>query len=452
MSDMLNNSKMTTQMGGRVVVGLVCVLAVFIVYYLYVVRSHVNSVDKKPNEPMNLQIVSLSSSSSLPNITLQQQLQNPKYLNKESSTTNNMRQTKPTVNSMDDLLNPMQYSLVNYFILSSYNSCIYEIYTDKTTIVSLQALGNVLTNGYRLLDFELYLDIKKSIPIVASSYTTWSTNGTYATPIINTTIPLTFTEVMDYVLTNAFRPGLCSNSTDPLILNLRINTYDTSIYSKIADILKYYISKYPGMFLPKAFSYYELVRHKYRSSTNNVKNVLTLPIGVLNSHILIFASALNDSYLDSDISKYINNVPTTSNSGTASINPIVNINPISQFNLDDQLINYNKFNLSITYPDNYVTNNIDIDTLITKPKDENNNDIDVLNSYGIHCIGVMHYNKDSNYYKIINWFNKKTTAFVLKDKSLRDIQKVVNIKPQDPNYSFKPVDFKIQGINQKLDI
>jgi hypothetical protein len=405
----------------------ICSANIFGIIYLYNrIRTQPDD-DTSPNQKMNLKITGLGSSSS----------------SVESFTTTD---TPPSTTR--DLLDPLAYSLVNYFILSSYNSCISEIALDKTTVISLQALGNVLTNGYRLIDVELYLDLDDAIPIVASSYNTWSTNGNFSKPIINTALPLKFSEVMNYIILNAFRPGICSNNMDPLIFNLRINTYDTSIYDKIADIIEFNIQKYPELFLPSSYSYKELLTN-YNNNNKSSKNALTVPIRLLKSHIIIFASALNDSYLNSNLNKYINNIPI---SNYGSVSPFVNINPISQFNLDDQLINYNKFNLSIAYPDNYITNNINMDTLMIKTTDANNNTIDVLNSYGIQCLGVMHYKNDTNKTNIINWFNKKTSAFVLKDKSLRDIPKVVNIQAQDPNYSFKPIGFKVTGINEKLDI
>ena len=429
-------------------IALIIISFVFSISYFYITRSKTNHSPTAPNEEMNTVILSPLSSASAYNESIQNAIRNPKYLKNTENFSNN-----PT---MSDGSHPMGFSIVNYFILSSFNSCIYDIYTDQTTVLSLQALGNVLTNGFRLLDFELYLDDTSLIPIVASSYTSWSTNGNIAKPIINTTQPLNFVDVMNYIVANAFRPGICSNSSDPLIINLRINTYETIIYKKIADILKDYIKQYPNLFLPKNYTYIGLL-HKNNQTSNNSntknknKNVLTIPFSFLNNRIIIFASALNENYLDSALIQYINNIPTTSSTG-ASTNPIVNINPISQISLDDQLTNYNKFNLSIVYPDTYLKNNIDIDTLVTKKKDDNNNEIDALNSFGIQCICVMHYKKDSNHNKIIQWFNKNTAAFVLKDKSLRDIPRIVNIQSQDPKYSFKPMDIKLNGINEKIDI
>ena len=421
---------------------LLIIVAVYIIIYLFVTRSKTNISDTSPSEPMNINILSQLSPASLYNKTQQNKLRNPKYLNTEKFSNND--------NIISTVSNPGSFTLVNYFILSSYNSCIDNIYSDQTTVLSLQALGNVLTNGFRLLDFELYLDDDTLIPIVASSYTTWSTNGNISQPIINTTQPLKFVEVMNYIITNAFRPGICSNSADPIIINIRINTYETIIYEKIADILQYYINKYSSMFLSKNYSYNELLKQNNQTS-KNITNVLTIPLSLCTQRIIIFATALNENYLDSKLTNYINNIPTTSATG-ASTNPIVNINPISQFNLDEQLTNYNKFNLSIVYPDTYNKNNIDIDSLVTKTTDTNNNDIDALNSFGIQGICVMHYKKDVYYKKIIEWFNKNTAAFVLKDKSLRDIPSVVPIQSQDPKYSFKPMDIKVNGINQKLDI
>ena len=335
----------------------------------------------------------------------------------------------------------LDYYLVNYFILSSYNSCIETVSLDGTTTLSLQTLTNTLSDGFRFLDFELYVsNDNKSIPIVASSNTTVSSDGNVPEPIINTTTPLSFANVMNHLIYNAFRPGICSNYTDPLIIHLRIKTYDYTIYDKLANILKIY-NKW---LLPSMYSYKSLMSKK--PNNPDTATILNTPLLNFKNKIIILTSSVNDAYLDTSLNQYINNIPF--NQGVTTT-PIIQITPIVKLTINDQLTNFNKFNLSILTPYTNEKTNIDMERLQIPNKDSN---IDSLNPLGIQCICVMKYKQDVNYNKYIKWFNDHKGAYVLKDKSLRVDPVIFVPKPQDEKLSFKPVTFKVAGVNQPLDI
>lgn len=348
---------------------------------------------------------------------------------------------EPFEMNLNMLSTQIDYSLVNYFILSSYNSCIESISVDGTSTLSLDALTNTLSNGFRFIDFELYAsNDHKSIPIVASSNTTESSDGNVPEPIINTTTPLPFMTVMNHIIYNAFRPGICSNYTDPVIVHLRFKTYDSTIYNKIANILK----THQNWLLPPTYSYKSLMSKTTNETTHTVLNT---PLSSFKNKIIIFLSSVNDEYLNTNITKYINNIPF--NPGITKT-PIIQITPIDKLTITEQLINFNKFNLSIIIPNKTGKTNTDINTLnITE---NNNNTINSLNNLGIQCVCVMQYKNDENYKKYIKWFNEHTGAYILKDVSLREDPVVFIPKPQDPKLSFKPVTFKVSGINQNLDI
>jgi len=280
---------------------------------------------------------------------------------------------------------------------------------------------------------------KRAIPIVASSNTTESSDGNVPEPIINTTTPLPFTNVMNHLIYNAFRPGICSNNTDPLIVNLRFKTYDYTIYDKVANILKIY----QNWLLPSSYSYNSLMSKKTNEKTQTVLNT---PLSNFKNKIIIMAFSVNDAYLDTNINKYINNIPF--NPGVTTT-PIIQMTPINKLTITDQLINFNKFNLSIIIPNKNEKTNTDINKLNIS---DNNNNIDSLNNLGIQCVCMMKYRNDENYKKCINWFNEHKGAYVLKDVSLREDPVVFIPKPQDPKLSFKPIPFKVTGVNQNLDI
>jgi len=349
--------------------------------------------------------------------------------------------TTPNNMNLNILSTQLTYSLVNYFILSSYNSCIEKVSADGTTTLSLQTLSNTLSAGFRFLDFELYVsNDNKAIPIVASSNTTESSDGNVPEPIINTTTPLLFNNVMNHLIYNAFRPGICSNYTDPLIIHLRIKTYNYTIYDKIANILQIY----RRWLLPIDYSYNSLVTNK--SISQDTVNVLNTPVSEFKNKIIVFVSSVNDSYLDTKLNQYINNIPF--NPGVTTT-PIIDFTSIDKITINDQLTNFNKFNLTIMGPSKNEKINIDIGKINVPDKYTN---VDALNTLGIQCVCMMKYKNDDNYKKYIKWFDDHKSAYVLKDKSLRIEPVVFDPKPQDPKLSFKPVSFNVTGVKQKLDI
>ena len=122
----------------------------------------------------------------------------------------------------------MQSQIKRLYIKTAYNCC--AIGDFKNTFVSLCALKEVIRQGVRGLDFEIYS--VNDMPVVcASSVNNKTIKETY------NSIP--FEQVISTLVNNALGESAgttCPNPEDPLILHLRIMSDNVKIYNKIAKI------------------------------------------------------------------------------------------------------------------------------------------------------------------------------------------------------------------------
>jgi hypothetical protein len=112
------------------------------------------------------------------------------------------------------------YTLKDYYIKSAYNCCSGGSY--KHDFVNLCNLKNVLKQGVRGLDFEVYLVDGK--PVVATS----TQDSVYIKETFNS---VNFADVMKTINSYAFSGGTCPNPTDPIIIHLRIKSNHQKTYS-----------------------------------------------------------------------------------------------------------------------------------------------------------------------------------------------------------------------------
>ena len=99
----------------------------------------------------------------------------------------------------------------------------------KDDWVSTCALNEVLRQGCRFIDFEIY-SINHE-PVVATSTTT-----DYYTKETWNSIP--FKTVTNLIKNNAFSSDFVPNNTDPLLIHFRFKSNDILMYNKLADIVK----------------------------------------------------------------------------------------------------------------------------------------------------------------------------------------------------------------------
>ena len=118
-----------------------------------------------------------------------------------------------------------------FCIKSSYNTAVTGKFVNKDMI------KYALSKGYRYLDFEIFLI--NNVPSVA-----YTTDPNYE--IIDTDNSIPLSSAFNTVIVNAFS-GTSPNKTDPLFINLRIKSNDTSVYKAVANTIY-------NALLPKLYS------------------------------------------------------------------------------------------------------------------------------------------------------------------------------------------------------
>ena len=123
--------------------------------------------------------------------------------------------------------------LRDLYVKASYNSCSAGNYKDDW--VSTCALNEVLKQGCRFIDFEIYSVNHK--PVVATSTTTdYFTKETWNS--------ISFENVTKIIKNNAFSSDYVPNSTDPLLIHLRFKSNDILMYNKLAKIVQADLDSY----------------------------------------------------------------------------------------------------------------------------------------------------------------------------------------------------------------
>jgi hypothetical protein len=264
--------------------------------------------------------------------------------------------------------------LHDFYIKTAYNCCSGgNMKSDYVDVCNLKA---VLKTGVRGLDFEIY-NIENE-PVVATS----TTENFYVKETFNY-IP--FSTVMDVVSNYAFGSGNSPNSTDPLLIHLRMKSNNQTMYSNLAEIFK----NYSSIMLGKNYSY-----------ENSGKNIGATPLKELKGKVLLIIDKSNPAFVENkDLMEYVN---LTSNSMFMRVYRYTNVKNVSDL---QELQEYNKKNMTIVLPDN---------------------EIDPSNPNGILCreagcqMIAMRYQKEDNFLDEYNsFFDDYGVAFVLKPENLR---------------------------------
>ena len=286
-----------------------------------------------------------------------------------------------------------QYTLKDYYIKSAYNCCSGGSY--KNDYVSTCALKDLLKQGVRGLDFEIY-SINDN-PVVATS----TEDSFYIKETYNY---IAFSEVMNVIINYAFANGTAPNSKDPILFHLRIKSNNQSMYTNLAKIFK----KYDSYFLGPEYS--------FENHGNNIGDKKVLD---LSGKIIVIVDKLNNSFMENkDFYEYVN---MTSNSMFMRALRYYDVK-----NTPDivELQNYNKKNMSIAMPD--------------KGSNPQNMSPIVCRETGCQMIAMRYQVFDSNLQENIMFFDNSGYAFVLKPEKLRFIPTTIpNPTPQNPALSYQ---------------
>lgn len=304
------------------------------------------------------------------------------------------------------------YTLKDYYIMGSYNTCIEGPF--NSGIVSIQYLKNALALGYRFLDFEIYSSTSDNPMVSCSSLVTscgTSPQSYYLLP---------FSEVMSTINTYAFSNSGCMNYKDPLIINLRIKTCNVNVLSNMAEIFK----KYPKRMLGPKYSFNTNNTNFGDTHLSNLMGKICVLVDSNSVHypnVPLFMEYVNMS----SITGFMQNMTQTAFKNIPSLN---------------DLITHNKTNMTIIIPD-YNTHN------------PSNTVIQAYQNAGCQVV-CMNIWKNDSYLSVNNdFFHQYKSAFVLKPEQYRSIPQTISAPtPQGSSnsYASRPLNTGVAGITYKI--
>jgi hypothetical protein len=285
--------------------------------------------------------------------------------------------------------------LRDYYIASSYNSCCGGDF--KNDYVDYAPLKQVIKQGARLLDFEVYSLNGKPV-VAASSDSSYHLKETYNS--------LPFDHVMNVVSRYAFSSSTCPNANDPLFIHLRIKSNREDIYKSMAKSIKTHFHQ-------------RLLGEKYRNESHG-ENLGAVHLSELVGKAVIMCDAGNEHFRKMPAFERL--VNTTS--GSVFLRRLRNYD-VTYTHDADELKEHNKKNMSIVMPD--LTN------------ESTNMPASLHNKYGCQFVCMNYQTLDENLKYYLDLFNEHGHAFILKPKKLRYFPVTVALPPpQDPKLSYAP--------------
>jgi hypothetical protein len=290
--------------------------------------------------------------------------------------------------------------LRNFYIKTALNCCCLGEW--KNNYVDVVAVQSAIADGYRCLDFEIYSEDDK--PVVAAS-----TKGSFYYKETYNSIP--FSDAMAAVSRIAFTVTKAVNSTDPLLIHLRIKSNNAKILPEIVSAIN---AQFGNQLLNENYN--------YLYGGNNLGQV---PMSELVGKVIIMADISNPLCVDKDLPLF-----QIINFGSNSpfLHQLQYEMGVKNTPDMDELIDHNKKNMSIVFPD--------------APFKENVN-FNVAKVFGCQFIGMMPQVKDINLEIYNKAFEDAGTAFMLKPPELCYQAVVIDTPPpQDPALSFAGRNYK----------
>lgn len=217
-----------------------------------------------------------------------------------------------------------QQNLHDYYIKSSYNSC--STGNFQNGWVNLCALENVIKQGCRVLDFEIY-QVDGTTVVATSNSTKFTEKGTFNTLSIDSVMKL----ISEKAVSNSMATEHCPNPFDPLFLHFRIKTNKADVYNQLSDaIVKYLDSKLLSS------------EHSYE---NQGKNLGEEPLTSLLGKVIIMVDKIDSNHLRSTkMEELVNIMGNTLFLHSLPYNDIVHTPDM------DDMIEHNKKYMTIGYP------------------------------------------------------------------------------------------------------
>jgi hypothetical protein len=284
------------------------------------------------------------------------------------------------------------YTLKDYYIKSAYNCCSGGSY--KNDFVDICNLKNVIKQGVRGLDFEIYSIDNE--PVVATS-----TEDSYF--IKETYNSVKFADVMYTIQNYAFSNSTCPNPQDPIIIHLRIKSSNTKMYENFANIFK----SYNSILLGKKYSY-----ENYKTNLGDVQ------LMSLVGKIIVIVDRSNTSFMEStNFQEYVN---MTSNS---IFMRALHYNDIKETPDVKELIEFNKKNMTIGMPVQGI-NPPNMSSILVRET-------------GTQMLAMRYQQIDTFLEENTVFFDTSGYAYVLKPERLRYVEVTIPAPiPQKPELSY----------------
>lgn len=284
--------------------------------------------------------------------------------------------------------------LCNYYVKTAYNCCSGGSY--KNDYVNVCNLKNVIKQGARCLDFEIYS--VDGHPVVSTS----TADNYYVKETYNY---VKFADAMSIIQMYAFGDG-APNKLDPIILHLRFKSNNSEMYKAIANIFQ----SYTTLMLGKEYSY-----------MNHNQNLGLIRLSELKGKIVLIVDESNKSFQDNaELVEYVN---ATSNSGNIRSYPYFGVKNVPDI---DELSNFNKGSfMSMVLPD----------AGVNPP----NPSPDYARELGCQFVAMRYQYVDNFLLSDINFFDDNGYAFVKKLENMRYEPVTIDPPiPQNPDLSYAP--------------
>lgn len=295
----------------------------------------------------------------------------------------------PTLAGISVTNDQYQFPLRDYYIKSSYNSCASGQFHND--FVDLCALTNVIKQGCRVLDFEIY-NMDGIAAVATSKSLSYTEKGTYnwlqADDVIRT--------IADTAISTSKTTDTCPNANDPLFLHFRFKTDEVAIYNSIASILTNYLNPY---MLSSEHSY-----------ENHGKNLCSMKLNTLVGKVIIIVDKTTTKKIEmSTLDEYVNIAGNSVFMRSLSYQDVVNTPDM------DDLIDFNKKQITFCSPD-----------LSAYSKNYNTT---ITMQYGVQMSAMCFQNNDVFLQAYNKLFNEQGHAFILKPPKLRFIPVVIEPPP-----------------------
>ena len=288
-----------------------------------------------------------------------------------------------------------KYNLRDFYIASSLNSCC-SAGGKMYTYVGLEPLREVIKQGARALDFEVFT--VKGEPVISTALG--------ATPSLKATLnSVSFDDAMLTAARNAFSSGGCQNAGDPLIINIRMTTA-RDVYSSMAKSIK------------RAFG--DALLHPEHPGHGEGESICRTPMKDVMGKAIIICTGYEDVWTKNESFHSLVNASADG----MFVRSLSHYDVLYGTGNDPELTEYNKKHMSAVIP---------------KPGEDTTILASIPMHYGCQMVFMDYSHPDSNFELMRSMFDASGSAFCLKPEVQRYVPVTVKRPPpQNPHLSYAP--------------